>query len=330
MGPVDEVVSGVWRIRVPLPGNPLKHVNSYVVRGGDRALIVDTGMGLDECYDAMIEGIRMLELDLERTDFFITHLHPDHIGLVGELASERSAVYLGGAEVELIKSMFEDPGKYWSDFFGFYVKNGFPEGDVKKLLGLSPSVRRTPNKPVSFRKVGDGDPVDLGGSSLLCVSTPGHSPAHTCLYDPNRRILFSGDHVLFDITPNISWWPIMDDPLRSYLESLDRVGSLDVELVLPGHRGVGVDLKARVEELKRHHERRLEEAYRALDGRGVSAWEVAKHISWKIRFRDPAEAPPTQKLFMMGETLAHLEHLVKTGLAIKRESDGIITYARKT
>jgi len=77
--------------------------------------------------------------------------------------------------------------------------------------------------------------IDIGRYSFRCIETPGHSPAHFCLYEAKNKILVSGDHILFDITPNITFWPQLDNSLKSYLDSLDKVYNLDVNLVLPGH-----------------------------------------------------------------------------------------------
>ena len=67
---------------------------------------------------------------------------------------------------------------------------------------------------------------------MTCLATTGHTWGHICLYKPHHNILFSGVHFLGDITPNVQAWSLDDDPLQSYMESLDKTVSLDMILYL--------------------------------------------------------------------------------------------------
>jgi len=89
----DEIRKSLYRIVVPLPNSPLKDLNSYVIKGEDRNLIIDTGFNRSVCYEAMLKGLAELEMDLNKTDFMLTHMHADHTGLVTRLASETSKIF---------------------------------------------------------------------------------------------------------------------------------------------------------------------------------------------------------------------------------------------
>src|SRR3972149_4544565 len=104
---VEEVFPNIYRIAIPLPGSPLKALNSYVLRGGDRFMIVDTGWNRDECLDAMFSGLEELKVDLDRTDIMVTHFHADHFGLVGSLIRKNTRVYMGEKDASLLLSVFE-------------------------------------------------------------------------------------------------------------------------------------------------------------------------------------------------------------------------------
>ena len=141
-----------------------------------------------------------------------------------------------------------------------------------------------------------------------------------CLYEAERKVLMSGDHLLFDITPNIMpWptnimpWPNREDSLGMYLASLDKIRDLDVELVLPGHRNVGQHHRARIAQLKNHHQARLDEVLRSLQNGEKTAYEIAPLLSWDIESKPWATLPAIQKWFAFSETLAHLRHLEKRG-----------------
>jgi glyoxylase-like metal-dependent hydrolase (beta-lactamase superfamily II) len=118
----------------------------------------------------------------------------------------------------------------------------------------------------------------------------------------------------------------MSNSLGRYLESLDKVYELDVNLVLPGHRSLFKDHRARIKELKEHHDARLKEAIYALRNGPLTAYQVAPHITWDIDCESWAQFPPMQKYFATGETIAHLKYLNATGKVKEKEVDGLITY----
>ena len=139
-----------------------------------------------------------------------------------------------------------------------------------------------------------------------------------CLYEPNKKILIAGDHILNDITPNISSWSDKENPLNEYLASLDKVYKLDIELVLPGHRGIFRDCKGRIRELKYHHQMRAHEVLTILEKGGKSAFQVASQMTWDMTYDSWDLFPVSQKWFATGEAIAHLVYLEKKGV-IRRE-----------
>ena len=221
----EQILPDLFRIEVPLPQSPLKALNSYLIKDQERSLIIDTGMNREECLGPMLASLKELEVDLNRTDFFITHLHADHLGQVGKLSTESSKIYFNemeaavvAAEINMVKERFES-------FFNFYVSNGFPEDELKQAFANHPGHRYSPKRPLEFNVLREGDSLDVSGYSFRCIETPGHSPGHMCLYEPDKKILISGDHILFDITPNITCWPELENALKAYLESLEKVKS---------------------------------------------------------------------------------------------------------
>ncbi len=324
---IEEVLPGLFRLEVPLPRNPLKSINSYVVRGEDRHLIIDTGMNIKECLTTIVEALKILKIDLSKTDFFITHLHADHIGLVGKLASENSKIYLSDVEIPIVKSVLENSEDYWSSILKFFEMNGFPKSEAEKALREHPAKKYYASDRVELTPISDGDTIEIGNYTFIALLTPGHSPGHMCLYEQDKKILFSGDHILFDITPNITWWREMENPLKTYLESLERVYSLEVNLVLPGHRSIWKDHRKRIDELKIHHRNRLNEIIQALKDGEKTAWDIASQISWDIDFKTWDDFPITQKWFAVGETIAHLIYLERFGKVKKVEKNGKILYS---
>ena len=121
--------------------------------------------------------------------------------------------------------------------------------------------------------------------------------------------MFTGDHVLFDITPNITAWIQMKDALGTYLDSLRKIDAYDVRLALPGHRKTG-DFHQRIAQLLEHHHRRLDEALSVVKAHpGRPAYDIAGHMTWKIRANSWQDFPVAQKWFAVGECMSHLDYL---------------------
>ncbi len=320
----ETIRSDLYRIEVPLPNNPLRSLNSYVVTGGERALVVDTGMNQPECRAALETGLGAIGVDLTRTDFLITHFHADHLGLVATLAASDARVY------------FNEPEAVWTrkfktaDFISGMLERarvcGFPDNRLEEGLKQHPGIKYGPLRYPEFAVLHDGDIIEVGAYRFTCIQTPGHSPGHLCLYEPDKKILLSGDHVLGDITPNISGMLDDQDMLGAYLQSLDKVYELDVALVLPGHRRVFSDLKGRIHELREHHQIREAEVMTLLKTGVNTAYEMATRMSWDFVAESWDHFPLMQQWFAVGEAAAHLRHLVAKGAACRTMRDGICIY----
>lgn len=318
---LEEIVPNLYRVEIPLPQSPLKWLNAYIIRGGDRFLIVDTGFNRDECHAALDDALRKLGVDLERTDFFITHIHSDHMGLLGRIAPEKCRIYFNVPEASWAQTPEERRKTHWERTLAGYIANGFEADAAFQAMASHPAHKYRSPRRLEFTTVADGDRIDSGDFHFRCLATPGHSPGHMVLYEEARKILIAGDHILFDITPNITSWVEMEDSLGQYLASLEKVDTLDAALVLPGHRRLVHDLHGRVRELREHHRARLAEVMEALGGGEKTVLEIAPHIHWDITARTWDAFPPAQKWFAFGETLAHVLYLEARG-KIKRHSRG--------
>jgi glyoxylase-like metal-dependent hydrolase (beta-lactamase superfamily II) len=283
-----------------------------VIKNPERNLIIDTGWNQEECMNAMQTGLRELGVDLRETDFFITHLHADHLGLVSQLVTESSKIYFNQPDADRLKAGF-----LWDDFVSFARLNGYPAKEVEEVGRAHPGLRfRSKENPV-FHTLKEGDPMSIGDYAFRCVATPGHSFGHLCLYEPDKKIFVAGDHILNDITPNIQLWSDDWNPLKEYLASLEKVCELDIELVLPGHRGIFRDYRKRIDELRQHHEKRFNEIISILGKKGQDAFQVASQMSWDIVYDSWDLFPVSQKWFAIGEAIAHLKYLDEKGIIRK-------------
>lgn len=273
---------------------------------------------------ALVSGLNECGVDLKQADFFITHMHADHSGLVSTLAREGARIYIGQLDAEIIRSSTPE---HWEKMIDSARKCGFPGEELEKAVGSHPGRRYSPNTSLDFHALRDGDTISVGGYLFECIETPGHTPGHICLYEPGKKILICGDHILFDITPNITLSVEERNPLKEYLTSLDKVYDLDVELVLPGHRSIFRNQKERIRELKQHHQTRLKEVISILGKGKQNAFQVASQMTWDIGYKSWDSFPPAQKLFAFGEAMAHLKYLEEEGqVAWGMEEQGIMFF----
>ena len=319
----EEILPNLFRLKIPLPDSPLKYLNSYVIKGPDRNLIIDTGLNRRECLEAMQAGLSTIGIDLKTSDIFITHLHADHFGLVAKLATDTSHVYFSRPEKELIES--------WEGFgpmIAYAGQNGFPEDELQAALDKHPGAKFGSEWIPEMKLLEDGDEIRIGDYKFRCVVTPGHTLGHICLYEPDKKILVAGDHILIDITPNIQCWSDTQNPLKHYLASLEKVYSLKVDLTLPGHRRLIENHQARIEELKRHHADRLTEVLSILTAGAMNAFQVASQMTWDIDSESWDQFPVAQKWFATGEAISHLRYLEEEGQLARNEGGKITLYGR--
>ena len=227
--------------------------------GSGKNLLIDTGYALPESRRDLEAGIRELELTPENTDVFLTHIHADHTGNAAYLAKLGYHIIMGERDYHGVIEAHSP------DFYGARQKSidaGVPADVLDAIFVHNPSPIMLPEMfPAETVKA--GDVLEYGGHRLECLPTYGHSPGHISLYDREHEIIFLGDHVLFDISPNIVLWTWEDDALGEYLKSLLAVQELPVKTALPAHRTAGsIPLAARAEELINHHQRRIEELSR--------------------------------------------------------------------
>ena len=313
------IEDNIYTIPVPLPNNPLRQLNSYVIKGEGRNLVIDTGFKLEECRKALCEGLEELGVDMNCTDIFLTHLHSDHSGLAAELATQSSKIYISRADGELLTlSLTQGLGRVEE-----YRSYGFSEKELENFWE-NPSMKYRQESPFNFTYVADGDVLTYGGRRLEVIFTPGHTPGHVCLYDRANKVMFLGDHVLFNITPNITTWPFFEDPLGHYVHSLMDISIYDVRLPLPAHRGVNGTMAERVGTIIEHHGARIREMLDILTERpGLTPYDLSGMMTWRVHGKTNswADFPLNQKWFAVGETAAHLDYLLKRG-RVRREFDG--------
>ncbi|MFB4267749.1 MBL fold metallo-hydrolase [Nonomuraea sp. GTA35] len=321
---VERVRPGLWSIPVPIPINPLRYVLVYALELPDGVAIIDAGWNTDEAYDALVAGLGVAGYAItDVKGVLVTHIHPDHYGLAGRVRESSGAwIALHPADARLVRERYDDEAidSLVQRERALLRRCGVPDLTLDELAGASMMIRHMVSMARPDRLVEDGDDLDLPGWDLRAVWTPGHSPGHLCFVSPERKVLFSGDHVLAKITPIVAVHPQSGpNPLADYLDSLDAVRKLEVEEVLPAHEYRFLELAERVDTVMAHHDARLAEIEQVVGAAGGAAcWDVATRLTWS---RPWETIPPFMRRSANNETLAHLAWLEAKGRLVRETGE---------
>ena len=325
------VADGVHLLSIPTPF-AVGRINCFLI-DDDPLTLVDTGpnsgLALDELERALGAHGRRIE-DLQR--IVITHQHMDHEGLLGVLQRRSQAEV---AALDLLAPVLSDFGA-WSErddelAEALMLAHGIAREVVIALRSVSRLARAWGAAGEVTHRLADGGTLEFAGRTLHVHHRPGHSPTDTVFHDRERGVLLGGDHLLGHISSN----PLLHLPvggksgspddgrpraLRHYLDSMADTGAMeDVSVVLPGHGEPITDHRKLVEDRLRMHERRAAKILRLLDGRALSAHEVAHELWGKVAV--------TQAFLALSEALGHLDLLSERGEVVEQRSDGVVRFA---
>jgi glyoxylase-like metal-dependent hydrolase (beta-lactamase superfamily II) len=311
----EEILPSIFKIRVPLPHSSLGHLNSYLIKSEEKNLLIDTGLNFPEAFQSLRTGLSEAGLNPEElTEILLTHFHVDHIGLIPRFkeASKNVRLSIHRVEAELSKLMSRQFEQYKESMETFLETNGEPSAIAEKLQRFHPAFftrQAYQELATSALPLEDGQEISIGNYNLQVLWTPGHSPGHVCLYEPSLKTLFSGDHLLPNITPHVAQFTEKMDPLTDYLNSLEKIEKLDVDVVLPAHEETFTNCRRRIEQLKDHHKGRLTEILGELSAGSLTAYALASKVHWNVNYKSWDEFPPFEKYLAVGETVAHLNLL---------------------
>lgn len=303
---------GILQVPVPM-APPLRRVNSYIVAEPEGGVtVIDPGPHTLEAELAWQGVLEQLDLPWEQIrQIVVTHHHPDHYGLAGWLQSR------SGGRVWMSERAHAEARMSWGEEATLnealpllFLRHGMPEEGVQgireHLESFLPQV--APQPEISY--IDAAGPLTIGGREWTPLLTGGHAPGHVSLYEADSGLIFCGDAILPQISPNVGLQPGSDpQPLLTFLEGLRALRSLRVSRAFPGHREPFTAWAERADSLLRHHEERLDTAARLLDSGPRSGFAVCEAL-----FRSRVSSAH-QLRFAMSEALAHLAELVRRGRA---------------
>ena len=323
-GEVIRIADGISWARIPMPGS-LGHINTWLLDDGDGVAIVDTGMLLTMCSDAW-KALFVGGLDGRRiTRVICTHLHPDHIGLAGWLC-QKFGVELWMTRGEWLTARMltvDQREEVPVQVTDLQRASGWTEEqiDASKKGGWGRFGRMVFPMPVGYRRLQDGDILDMGQNKWRVVVGCGHSPEHACLINDVSGVMVSGDQVLPKISSNVSINVTEPeaDPLGDWLNSIDKLlGLRDDLIVCPAHGEPFTGLHTRLKALRDEHHQRLDAVAAAL----VEPKRVVDCFSLLFN----REIGGNNRELATGEAHAHLRRLERDGRARCENVDGVHWY----
>ena len=327
-GRMLEVAPGVHWIRMPLP-YALNHINLWALDDGEGWAIVDTGVSTEATAAVWRELFANAPDQRPLTRVFVTHMHPDHVGMAGWL-TRKFGVRLWMTRLEYLscRVTVSDTGREAPpDATTFFHRAGWSDAAIESyVVRFGNFGKHIHALPDSYRRLQDGETLRIGAHDWRVVVGNGHSPEHACLYCPALKVLISGDQVLPRISSNVSVYPIEPDanPMADWLESLAKLKREvpDDVLVLPAHNECFRGLHARIDALARGQESALKRLRRtlAIPKRAVDVFAAL--------FARPIDETNVALLGMAtGESIACLNHLLHRG-EVRREidADGLAWY----
>jgi glyoxylase-like metal-dependent hydrolase (beta-lactamase superfamily II) len=320
---MNEVYKNIFQIDIPLYGSPLKLLHAYLIRGSERNLLIDTGFNHETSRQAMFAALKELDVSLDNTDIFLTHVHSDHSGLTGDLQNEKNMVYCSSYDGNYVNKLFT---LNYNEKLAVDSKLlGIPYGRILNYDEDS-AIAYKSSAVIKFKPLTEKDNLHVGDYFFEVVDLSGHTPGQLGLYEPNHKIMFCGDHILSDITPNIVVWNDDMDSIQVYVNNLRKVRTMDIAYIFSSHRSYITDYKARIDELIKHHECRCREIMGILSNGNKTIYEIAAEMTWDFCDGNFACFPNEQIWYASSEAFAHAEHLHKQGLLRERVVEGTYFY----
>lgn len=311
-------IKNIQAIPIPLPvETQLITANLYFIGKGPITLI-DTGPKFPGLLGFVRDHLKTAGFGFEDIDRIIaTHGHVDHTGLTAEIrkaAGNSINFYIHPEDCWLVsKEHFKD--YMWGEGAEILTaRAGIPADEIKKMRKRFAYFKELSDPVDNVSFLTDGDTFSGNGYHLRVVHTPGHTAGSVCLYEPEQKILFSGDNMIKHITPN----PLVDirkygrrnsdyHSLPVFFESLENICKLAVRYVFSGHGEYIDDMHQIISIYKAHHQQRMNLIWKALKKAPCQIYQLVDDVFPVV---------PEGDLFLaISEIVVHLEMLVNDGRA---------------
>ncbi len=307
LGRGERVMQGLYRLRLPLPWPGVPHCNAWAVASGGGFVLFDTGMHEPDSLSHLERALQMCNLHLEQCRLIVcTHAHTDHCGQAAAIVERAGCEVLIHPNHLHLDRMLEDPEAVMAKRVEIARQSGVPEEPLRRVAQRRSSQGTGISGPLEpHRDLLEGVRVETDLGEWVAYETPGHAPSHVCLFQPERRLLISGDHLLGRISLYFDYG-YSPDPVGEFQRSLDVVQALGARLCLAGHGRTFADVNAHIEGNRSLVGERLHSVREALAGRELTAFEIVPHVYGDSLSQDNAH-------WLLSKILCYLTHLQAIG-----------------
>ncbi len=312
----ERVLPGLWRLRLPLPWPGVPHGNAWALAAGDGIVLIDTGMHQPGSLAGLEQALEQVHLRIEHVRLIVaTHAHSDHWGQAAPIRGRAGCEFWMHPNHAHGTRSVTDPEAALARRIEVARQSGVPSAAIERY------VERARDAPSGIASVIEPDRPLVAGVSVdsdlgtwEVHETPGHAPSHVCLFEPERRLMFSGDHLLGRISLyyDYGWSP---DPVGEFLASLDVVERLGPRLCLSGHGKPFLDVPGHIEGNRALVRERLEAVTGCLEGGARRVIEIAPAV------HGGGELSAANAGWWLAETLCYLGHLEQLGEVARDEDD---------
>ncbi|MFX1521219.1 MAG: MBL fold metallo-hydrolase [Promethearchaeota archaeon] len=314
----------IHRVRLPVPFF-VNHVYVHLIENLDDSslILIDCGPATEDAFITLASYVKSIGYAMEDIEAcIVTHSHYEHYGLLERIKQKCNVTIF--AHPAMLNFASIDFNEVLSSLHELLVANGMPIETVDNFLKLYRGIITETPMPLIDEVVNDGEYVSTNPGKLRIIWTPGHAEDHICVYDEETGIMFTGDHVISGVTPQIGLTYIaqLENPLKIYQQSLQELLNYNIELSFPGHNKTIENTHERVLEILRHHKSREQWILEALDDKKLTAFEIRSKVFGE---KQPAIG---HHIISYTETIAHLKSLKVSDKVNELVKEGIHFYEK--
>jgi glyoxylase-like metal-dependent hydrolase (beta-lactamase superfamily II) len=291
------------------------HCNAWAIAAGDGVVLVDTGMHEPGSMTELERSLTQVGLSVDSVRLVAcTHAHVDHWGQAATIRDRTGCEFWLHPNHQHGFAAAADPELALARRVEIGRQSGVPEAVLQRYAerarGMASGIARVIEPD---RALVEGVEIETDLGVWTAFETPGHAPSHVCLFQPERRLLISGDHLLGRISLYFDYgWT--HNPIGEFLSSLDVTDELGARLALSGHGKPFIDVHAHIEANRSLVRERLDAALAAVRAEAKTAIEIAASVFG-------TDLTETNTGWRLQETLCYLRHLELEGM-IASESEG--------
>ncbi len=320
------IAPGILQITLPTPF-PVGDVHAYLL-WGEPLTLMDTGLNWPPGRERLVAELAEIGVQLaDLEQIIISHSHLDHFGLARSCQAAGGGTVLAHpracAKLADLRGYVET-ALAWSATL--LEETGLPDakrGWVEAFYGIIP---QWAEEVVVDRGINEGQTVRAGGSDWQVFSFPGHSGDLIALYRAEDGLLLGSDHLLAHISSNALLEPPRPEtgcrrlPLIEYWHSLERLETLPIRQILPGHGAVITDIAGLLAERRQRRDQRLAAIADFVATTPRTVWEIAQALFVNLSNPD---------IFLaISEVIGHLDILKRDGVVCERKEGSLYLYSR--